>query len=577
MAVASSSDHTEGAGVGVGVGVSSNRVTTCSTRPPNSEGEGLAPREAPNATVDETEEKSELPFSKAKCIALVATVTGASFMNTLGIQAVVIILPTVGRDLGIPDARVQWIISSYTLTFGCFLLFWGRIADIYGKRTIFIGGSLWMAVAFAVNPFLHNEIAFDLFRGLQGLGAAANVPTALGILGTTFRPGKAKTYAFTVYAAGAPLGSIFGNLLGGFIASYATWKWVFGAIALLAAVVPVAGFAVIPAPKHTLHQDGVGPRTSVDWVGAALITLGLFALLFALTEGNIVGWSTPWVPVLIAVSVLLVILFVLWQRRLEKVGRQAPMMKVSIFRSGRFSAAMVIMALFFSSFNGFLVYATYYFQDYQGLSPVQTTLRFIPTGVSGVVTSALASQLLSRVPTYLILLFGNLCVSVSSLLFAIPIPPTTSYFAFGLPAMVLSVLGADTTWPSLTLFTSQALPQEDQALGGALVNAMALVGRSIGLAIATAIQTAVMAHDRGVAVEDAGPVKAWDAPSLAGLRAASWFNFALAIVSVVIVATAFRGSGIVGKPTAKPKPVLERDGGAEEVVEVHTEKNDSTV
>lgn len=458
-----------------------------------------------------------------------------------------ILLPTLSEQFSIPDTRAQWVVSSYTLTFGCFLLLWGRIGDIYGKRLVFISGSIWVAITTAINPFVPNEIAFDIFRGLQGLGAAANVPTALGILGATFPPGKAKNYAFSTYAAGAPLGSVFGNLLAGFIVAYASWKWMFAVVAIMAAVVGVTAWFVIPEPKHTLREEGVSAKQSVDWVGAVLITLGLFALLFALTEGNVVGWRTPWIPVLIVVSVILVALFVLWQRHLEKKGSPPPLLKVSVFKSGRFSAAMVIMALFFSSFNGYLVYATYFFQEYQGLSALQTTLRFIPTGVTGVITAAVVSQFIARVPTYMILLFGNLCVSVSSLLFAVPIPPSTSYFAYGMPAMILSVLGADTTWPSLTLYTSQALPQADQALGGALVNSMGQVGRSIGLAIATAIQTSVMARQRGLPVEHAGPVRVDDDATLKGLQAANWFHFALAIASMVIVASAFRGAGIVGK------------------------------
>jgi len=90
-------------------------------------------------------------------------------MKTLSAQAVVIILPTVGQELNIPEGRVQWVVSAYNLAFGCFLLLWGRIADIFGRRKIFIWGSAWVAVTTAVNPFLPNEIAFDLFRGLQGL------------------------------------------------------------------------------------------------------------------------------------------------------------------------------------------------------------------------------------------------------------------------------------------------------------------------------------------------------------------------------------------------------------------------
>ena len=325
----------------------------------------------------------------------------------------------------------------------------------------------------------------------------------------------------------------------------------------MAAAVSFAAMAIIPPPKHTLHDEGLTVKDSVDWVGALLITVGLFALLFALTEGNVVGWSTPWIPVLIVVSVILVALFVFWQRHLEKKGALPPLLKVSVFKSGKFSAAMVIMALFFSSFNGFLVYSTYYFQDFQGLSALQTTLRFIPTGVTGVLTAFVVSQFIARIPTYLILLFGNFCVSMSCLLFAAPIPPTTSYFAYGLPAMCLSVLGADTTWPCMTLFTSHALPQQDQALGGALVNSMGQVGRSIGLAIATAIQTAVMARRRGLPIERAGPVKAWEEASLLGIQAANWFHFSLGVLSMVIAVSAFRGAGVVGK--AGVKPVEKRD------------------
>ncbi|KKY31086.1 putative drug resistance protein [Diaporthe ampelina] len=472
---------------------------------------------------------------------------------TLSGQAVVIILPTIGRDIGIPDSRQQWIVSAYALAFGCFLLLWGRIADLYGKRKIFVLGSGWVAVTLAINPIIPNEIAFDLFRGFQGLGAAANVPTALGILGTTFPPGKTKNYAFSMYAAGAPLGSIFGNLLGGLIASYAHWVWVFWTLAILAALVTVAGFFVIPPPPTTLHAQGVKVKATVDWVGAVLITVGLMVMLFALTEGNVVGWRTPWVLVLIVVALAIIAAFVFWQHHLEKTGKQTPLMKVSIFKSGRFSAAMVIMALFFSSFNCYLIYTTYYFQDFQGLSPIQTTLRYIPTGVVGVLTAAITARLIAIIPTYVLLMFGNLCMAVACLLFAAPIPPTTTYFAYGLPAMALSVFGADITWPCMTLFTSHSLPQADQAMGGALVNAVGQFGRAIGLAIATAIQTSVMADARGTSVEASGSMKTWDQPTLKGLQAAQWFDFALGATNLLVVAVAFRGSGIIGKADRNEK------------------------
>ncbi|KAL1891814.1 hypothetical protein Cpir12675_004819 [Ceratocystis pirilliformis] len=503
----------------------------------------------------------ELPFSKGRCIALVITLAGASFMNTFSAQACVIILPAIGDAVGIPQSRQQWIVSAYTLTFGCFLILMGRIADIYGKRLIFVMGTAWVAIMLAINPFINNEIVFDLVRGLQGLGAAANVPTAIGILGTVFKPGKAKNYAFSTYAAGAPIGSVFGNLVAGLISEFASWRWVFAVMSLVCASLACASFFVIPStppqPQTGPHRGGLA---LIDWFGGALITIALVCLMFALTEGNVVGWRTPWVSALIVVSFLLVAAFAWWQARLEKRlvdskgTSRPPLMKISIFKNTKFSAGIVIMGLFFSSFNNFLIVATMYFQDLQNLSPLQTTLRFLPTGVMGLTVAVVVSQLLSRVPTFYLLLFGNICNCIASLLFAVPIPPHTSYFAFGFIAMILSVFGADTTWPSLTLFTSRALPQEDQALGGALVNSSGQIGRSVGLALATAAQTAVMARARGVSVTDAGPTIAWDDASLKGLHAAAWLNFGLGMTSLSAVVIFFRGNYIVGRAERTVEP-----------------------
>lgn len=260
-------------------------------------------------------------------------------------------------------------------------LLWGRLADVYGKRLIFLWGCAWITVISVVLPFVPSEIGFDIFRGLQGLGAAAMVPTVIGILGVTFPPGRAKNYAFSCYSAGAPLGSVFGNLFGGVIGEYLVWKWVFWIYAMLAALCTVAGYIVIPLPP--LQTEPISTRNQVDWIGGSLITISLIVLLFALSEGNVVGWGTPWVPTLIAVSILLIAAFVLWQIHLENKTERRPLMKMSIFKNVQFSAANIIMLLFFSSFNNFLIYATYWFQGYQGLSVIQTTLRFIPTGVSG--------------------------------------------------------------------------------------------------------------------------------------------------------------------------------------------------
>lgn len=358
---------------------------------------------------------------------------------------------------------------------------------------------------------------------------------------------------------------MIGNILSGFIAQYANWKWVFGAGAIMGACISAAGYFIIPeAPlspaQRAAHAEAGGRAkallSAVDWVGAFLVTVGLLLLLFSLTEGNVVGWSTPWIPVLIVVSVAILAAFAVWELRLESrlaSGGRRPLVKVSMFRGARFSAVMVIMCLCFASFNNYLVFATYFLQDYQNRSPIQTMLRFIPTGVGGALIAVIVSQLMHRVPTVLILATGNIAVSLCNLLFAVPgIPGDTSYWARGLWCMLLAVMGADTAWPSLTLFTSRALPPEDQAVGGALINAAGQLGRAIGLAISTAAQTAAMAAARHLSVEHVGGILPWDQPSLEGIRAASWVNFALGIASLCLVPVAFPTLEIIGRPDPKP-------------------------
>lgn len=379
----------------------------------------------------------------------------------------------------------------------------------------------------------------------------------------TFPPGKAKNYAFSAYASGAPLGSVFGNLISGLIAEYASWKWVFGATAIMAGIISIAGFFLIPAPPPSPGRDKKSRTAEVDWFGATLITVGLIALMFALTEGNVVGWSTPWIPVLIVVSILIIAAFGVWQWYLENKTSRPPLVKISVFRNWRFSAVMLIMGLFFASFNNYLIYSTYFFQDYQGLSPLQTMLRFIPTGVGGILIAFIVAQLLGRVPTIFLLVCGHVSISIASLLYAVPtISPTTSYWARGFPAMVLSVIGADTAWPCLTLFTSKSLPPEDQAVGGALINAVGMFGRAIGLAIATAAQTAVMASARDVDVENVGPMVPWEPETLNGIRAASWVNFGFGVGALFVVVVTFRSMEIVGKVA----PRKERSGGEEGIM-----------
>lgn len=273
----------------------------------------------------------------------------------------VIILPSLGEALGIPASRQQLVVSVYNVSLGSLMMLCGRLADVYGRRLVFLGGSVLFTISTLCLPFSSTEIPFYVLRVLQGMGGAAIIPAGLGIAATTLPPGKSRTRAYVVIAALGSIGSIVGNLLGGLIGGYLSWKWVFWIPAILAALTTGAAFVVTSTPE--LQKNAVpateNSSSSVDWLGAIMISSSLLLLLITLTEANVVGWSTPWIPPLIVASVIFLVLFIWWQRRLERGPAGQPLLRISMFRHVRYSFLFILIGCFYASFNGFIVFATY--------------------------------------------------------------------------------------------------------------------------------------------------------------------------------------------------------------------------
>lgn len=497
----------------------------------------------------------EMPMLQAAGLA--GTLMVAAFLNTLSVQAMVIAMPSIGEALNMPPSRQQWIITSYALTFGCFLLLWGKIGDIYGKRLVFLIGGIWVAVTTLATAFSPSEIVFDILRALSGLGAAANVPAAMGILGTSIPPGKVKSYAFAIYAAGAPLGAIMGTLVGGVLTQYATWQWIFYMVAIISMVVTVAAYFVIPRPRRN-HSVTPVDRPTLDYFGALLITLSLVLLIFTLSQGNTGddGWAKPYIPSLLLVCVILFMTFVGWEWWLENKTKLEPLMRMSIWSNRGFTVSMVVTGFFWASFNNYMIYATFFYQEFLDLSPIATTLRFLPTGVAGALITIISGYLLSRVSGQRILVVGVVCSSLSSTLMAAPIPPETSYWAFGFPAMVLAVIGADTVYPCLSLYTTSRMPMRDQALAGGIFHTVGQVGRAVGLALATAVDVSIRKNHGNLLGDVVPSVNASGEEGrekwvlLAALRTTQWLNVGLALLALVGVITGLRNIGKIG--AAKP-------------------------
>lgn len=281
-------------------------------------------------------------------------------------QSVVILLPSMSEAIGIPPSRQQIVVSIYNVSTGSLMLLWGRLADVYGRRLVFLVGSLLFTLSNLCLPFTTYEIPFHIVRFLQGMSGAAVIPSGIGIIASTFPRGKARNRAYVCVSAVASLGSVLGNIFGGVIGGLRSWEWVFWIPAILAGVsTAVAYFITNPPHLRSSSFDGVhansgeeGRARSVDWIGGGLISCSLVLLLVALTQANVIGWSTPWIPPLIVGSVLLLVGFCFWQRYLERSLVREPLLRPSLFSNVQFSVLFVVVGCFYASFNSFLVFAT---------------------------------------------------------------------------------------------------------------------------------------------------------------------------------------------------------------------------
>ncbi|OSS43231.1 hypothetical protein B5807_12148, partial [Epicoccum nigrum] len=399
---------------------------------------------------------------------LIAIISCSGFLNIFTAQSTILMLPAIGSTYSIPIHRQQLITSSYNIASGSLILLWARVADVYGSGLIFIVGSVIFTITSASLPVAPNEATLYVFRALQGMGTAAAMPSSIGILVATFPAGKRRNYALVLYNSISQLGSVLGNITGGVIGGYLSWHWVFWFAAIIGATVTVVAVQTIPwkglRPKAPLAE--VEKTLSVDWLGGLLVTASLTLLLVTVSSGA--SWTDVQTLLQLIAGLVLGYFFIRRQRKLEASCTQSPLFRLSLLSSSGLSPALFTYACFHASFNAFLVYASLFYQQYLGLSVLQTTLRFIPSGLSCCLIALFVGPALSRIPGFYLLIGAIFANITSALLFTLPISPSTSYWAYGFPAMCLTI-SIEFQAPVLSLFVVKCLDQNNQAIGGGLL------------------------------------------------------------------------------------------------------------
>ena len=439
---------------------------------------------------------------RRKWLAL-AVIVAAQFMVVLDIAIVNVALPAIKSDLHFAQDDLQWVISAYAILFGGALLLGGRLADIFGRRLLFMVGLALFSVSSLLCGLSWSEGSLIAFRALQGLGGALLAPAALSILMTTFAEGAERNRALGIWGAASGSGGAAGVLLGGFLTSYLSWSWVFFLN------VPV-GIAVIAAAPYVLSESrGRDEHRHFDLRGAATVTSGVMLLVYAMTRATTDGWTSLATTGLLAASVVLLAAF-LW----IEARSPAPLLPLRMFRQRSLSAANATAALIgglaFSQF--FLL--TLYMQRVLGYSAIETGVAFAATTFTIIVFSNVAQRLVTRLGVRVALTSG-LLVDAAALSLMTQVPVGGHYFWNLFPALVLSGVGLAFSFVPVTIAGLTGVRREDAGVASGLINASRQVGGAIGLAAVTTIAADYTVTGGSLAAVDGGLTQGYQVGFLA--------------------------------------------------------------
>jgi EmrB/QacA subfamily drug resistance transporter len=406
-----------------------------------------------------------------------AVLVAAQFMVVLDVAIVNVALPTIKTDLHFSQDSLQWVVTAYSILFGGVLLLGGRIADLLGRRRMFMAGLTLFTVSSLLDGLAWSEGSLIAFRSLQGLGAALLAPAALSLLTTTFPEGRERNLALGIWGAVSGSGAAAGVLLGGALTSALSWSWIFFVN------IPV-GVAVLGLSPWLLREGRAAlDHRHFDVAGAASITGGLMLLVYALTRASQHGWATASTAGLLAASAALVGSFIVIELR-----SPAPLLPLRIFRlrtlSGSNTAALFSGAAIFSQF--FLL--TLYMQQVLHYSALKTGAAYITFTLAIIGFSGVSQALVTRIGIRRVLPLGMLVASGVILLYT-RLPVNGHYFWDLFPAFLIGGIGFAFAFVPMSIGALAGVGRRDAGVASGLLNTTQQIGGAIGVAIATTIAT----------------------------------------------------------------------------------------
>jgi EmrB/QacA subfamily drug resistance transporter len=409
--------------------------------------------------------------------AALALLCVAQFVDVLSITIAIVALPSLQRDLGFPQQDLQWVVSTYALLFGGFLMVAGRAADLYGRRRMFMAGLALFASASLACGLAVAPIFLVVARAAQGLGAALVVPAALSILTVTFSEGAVRNRALGVWTAAAAGGGATGFFLGGVITGALGWRWVF------LVNVPVAAVSCALAPLLLLESRDRNASRRLDRAGATTVTVGLLVLIYGFTRAQVAGVASPVTWGSLVLSMMLLVNFGFIERRAEH-----PMVPLRLFHSRTLMGASLVAFVLTAVTSPSSVLGTLYLQQVLGYSPSAAGLAFMPFSLSVIVASIVGSWLIGRIGARAAMVWGLIAVGAAIVIFSgISVDGGVAYVVVG---AALSGSGLGCAAVASTATGTSAASSHDRGLVSGLLNMAAQVGHAVGIAVLVTIAAA---------------------------------------------------------------------------------------
>ncbi|HEV7806160.1 MAG TPA: MFS transporter, partial [Solirubrobacteraceae bacterium] len=435
----------------------------------------------------------------------------ATFMLLLDITIVNVALPDIARDLRSSFSDLQWVIDAYALSLAALLLTAGSLADLLGRRLIFILGLGLFTAASLLCALATSPVFLELARAVQGIGAAGMFATSLALLAATFH-GRERGTAFGVWGATTGAAVAVGPLVGGVLTESVGWQSIF------LINVPI-GIAAIAATLARVAESRDPDAAGVDWAGLVTFSGGLFLLVFALVRGNAEGWGSPLIVSFLVGAVVLLCAFVVVERRQAR-----PMFDLTLLRKPAFAGASIAAFALSASLFSMFLYMTLYIQNALGYSPLQAGLRFLPTTLLSFFVAPIAGKLSARFPVRIMIGVGLCLVGIGLILMARL--DADSAWTVLLPGFLFAGVGTGLVNPPLASTAVGVVPPQRAGMGSGINSTFRQIGIATGIAGLGALFQQLLAHRAtGALARVPAEVLATGSPQVAGPSAAAQHGY----------------------------------------------------